>query len=92
MTSSEPQDVRVGIVILLLQIGNLGLREHKRLAKGPAGIKWQSGNTLPAQEMPEPFQAAKQALRWVVVAEGMVAFIAYRDVRRKHGPQFQANR
>lgn len=33
MTASEPCYVRVGNVILIVQIANLGLREHKGLVK-----------------------------------------------------------
>lgn len=44
-----------------------------QLSNGRAGIYSRN----PAHEMPGPFQAAKLCLRWIVVAEGIAALIAY---------------
>lgn len=63
MTPPEPDYERVGNVIPIVQIANLGFRERKELAKGHACIHRAGTRVHPAHKMPGPFQAAKLCLR-----------------------------
>lgn len=77
MSALEPYYGRVAFVILILRIGNLGFREHQRLAKRAQLSNDRVGtHPHPAHEMPGPFQGAELCLRWTV-AEGITALIAY---------------
>lgn len=55
MTPPEPDYERVGNVIPIVQIANLGFRERKELAKGHACIHRAGTRAHPARKMPGPF-------------------------------------
>ena len=63
MTPPEPDYERVGNVIPIVQIANLGFRERKELAKDHAFVHRARTRAYLAHKMPGPFQAAKLCLR-----------------------------